>query len=135
MGTRISFVIFLSLLMIGCSNSNDDGNNEENPTIAGEWSLTNISGGLEEIDVDFEKGTIIWDFDESNQMITVTNTITDTTVNTFRPSGTYSYFIENIEEVERVILEETYIGDLTLDLVKFRIDEQFRDGFQYNFER
>jgi len=94
-----------------------------------------VSGGFIGTDHSFEKGVVVWDFDEATKTIAVTNTNTDTMLEDGLSSGTYNYSIETIQSIQELRINNNSIGNFQLGDNSFSIDEQFRDGFRYVFER
>ncbi|WP_281986258.1 hypothetical protein [Aquimarina aggregata] len=129
-----SVYVVLILSMISCSND-DDSNDAIASGLNGKWNLVNISGGFTGIDHDFANGTIVWDFNETNNMVTVTNNNTDTTISDILPSGTYSYSIVDKESIKELIVNDINRGTFEMTNDEFIINEQFRDGFRVVFRR
>jgi len=127
-------VLLCSILLFSCSSNDDDNTNE--PSLQGVWNLVNVSGGFTGLDEDFAKGIVVWDFNETTGMVTIANTATNTSVNTLLASGTYTYSI-SIEPNDAILLviNETSVGNFSLDNTSFFLREDFSDGFIFRFER
>jgi len=135
---RNLYVLLMVIVLCSCSNEDDTTVTDVlNPTssIQGTWNLINISGGFAGINQDFEKGTIIWDFDESNGMVTITNNSTITGVYDGFASGTYTFSIVAPADIETLVVNDISLGFLTAITDNFSVSQQFRDGFQIRFER
>ncbi|MFD2562118.1 hypothetical protein [Aquimarina rubra] len=128
------YILLLSLLIISCSND-DDSTNNSLVDLQGEWNLVNIIGGFEGIDQDFERGTIIWDFNETDGTITVTNNSTITDVYNGLPSGTYDYSVMDSGGSDELIVNDINLGTFTVTSINLTIIPQFRDGFEIRFDR
>ena len=55
------YILGLILVVLSC-NSDDDVQQNTEPTLFGPWSLVNVSGGFAGVNDDFEIGTITWNF-------------------------------------------------------------------------
>ncbi|WP_299221789.1 hypothetical protein [uncultured Aquimarina sp.] len=130
---RHLFIIMLSIILISCSNDDDTINRSD--SLQGEWNLVNVTGGFAGIDQDFERGTIIWNFNESTNMVTVTNTSTITGVYDGFPSGVYSYSIVAPADIDELVVNDINLGTFTVSSTNFQVTQQFRDGFEIRFER
>ncbi|WP_405206369.1 hypothetical protein [Aquimarina sp. LLG6339-5] len=104
--------------------------------LQGEWNLINVTGGFTEVDQDFEEGIIIWDFNESDSMLTITNNSTITEVYDGFPSGVYSYSVVTLANgSEELVVNEINLGTFTSTSDSFTVNQQFRDGFRIQFMR
>ncbi|WP_298319202.1 hypothetical protein [uncultured Aquimarina sp.] len=130
---RLYFLLVL-VVFIGCSNDDDTINNGS-LGLQGEWNLVNITGGFAGVNQDFEKGTIIWDFNESDTMVTVINNNTITGVYDGFPSGTYTYSIVAPADIDELVVNEINLGTFIATSDSFTVSQQFRDGFEIRFER
>lgn len=130
------FILVLMLSTLSC-NSDDDTQQNSDPTLDGSWSLVNFTGGLAGIDDDFETGLIIWDFNQDNLELTVTNNNTVNVIYDGFPTGTYDYeiFTETNGEMSVVINTVSY-RVTTLASSQLVIDEGIvADGFLLTFIR
>ncbi|MBQ4819245.1 hypothetical protein [Aquimarina sp. MMG016] len=136
---RLFFIPILFLFIIfGCSNDDDNSNNPFSFEINGVWNLINVQGGFAGVDQDFEKGTIIWTFNESTKMVTIANNTTITGVYSGLASGTYPYSINALANTSalELIVNENSLGTLALVTpLIFTVDDQPLDGFKITFER
>lgn len=136
------FLIFISFFLQSC-NSDENSKSSTTPNlIEGSWSFVNVSGGFAGTNQNFTAGSIRWDFDESNNTLTIVNDnqITDAIYDGL-PTGTYTYSsilsttscgdgfnplaITNAFESCYTIVDNT----LTID------NNQIADGFVLKFER
>ncbi|MEW7291995.1 hypothetical protein [Aquimarina sp. 2304DJ70-9] len=134
---HLTYILFF-LALLGCSN--DDDTTVTIPDInssglEGKWSLVAVTGGFLGVDHIFEAETIVWNFDEASKTIDVVNNNTDDTLEDSLSTGTYNYSIQTIEGNQELIVNEISIGNIKLINNKFTIDEQFRDGFLFSFQR
>ncbi|MFC0603324.1 hypothetical protein [Winogradskyella pulchriflava] len=129
------YILALMLLTLSC-NSDDDNHQTNIPTLDGEWSLVNVFGGLAGVDDDFDVGTIIWDFDEDNSELTVTNTNTANVVYDGFPSGTYDYELLTTDGDTSIIINTFTYRITSLTSSQLVIDEGIAlDGFLLTFSR
>jgi len=130
------YILVLMLFTLSC-NSDDDTQQNSEPTLDGSWSLVNVTGGLAGVDDDFEIGLIIWDFNQDNLELTVTNNNTVSVIYDGFPTGTYDYeiFTETNGEMSVVINTVSYrVTNLTSS--QLVIDEGVvADGFLLSFSR
>ncbi|RKN14536.1 hypothetical protein D7035_16720, partial [Aquimarina sp. AD1] len=106
-------IVLLSIILFSCSN--DDDNNAQSSTIAGAWNLVKVSGGVTGVDEDIEKGLVVWDFNETTGMVTINNTITDSSFNVLLDSGTYTYSISAPADADILIVNEIVVGGINLE--------------------
>jgi len=97
--------------------------------------LINVSGGFIGADHDFQKGLITWVFNPGSNQVTVDNGNTDTNLEDSFSSGTYTYSINEVNNNKELTINNNNLGTLTITADKLTIDEQFRDGFKFTFER
>ncbi len=138
--SRLAFMLIF-ILIASCSNDDDNTTSAPNPDIDssgldGKWSLIKVTGGFIGVDHAFKKGDIVWDFNETRQTITVVNTNTDETIEDGLSTGTYDYSINSIPGgSEELLINDSSYGNFERINSEISIDEQFRDGFRYVFER
>ena len=128
------FVCILLFLAIGCSEDDDTSPNPNLSGVQGEWNLVNVTGGLIGLNENFEKGVIVWEFNEGKKILKITNNNT-TNVYDVLPSGTYAYSILTVNDSKELIIDDKNIGNFELTTDQFTIDDQFRDGFRATFNR
>lgn len=129
------YILLFSIILMSCSN--DDDNQNQSISINGEWNLVNVKGGFIGMDQDFEKGTIVWDFNDATQMVTVVNNNAIDGIYDGLPSGTYPYAISAPADADELIVSENSLGFLELTSINsFSVKEQtLVDGFEIIFER
>ncbi|TSE11482.1 MULTISPECIES: hypothetical protein [Aquimarina] len=128
---------FTSILIIGCSGDDDVVTNPDlnSSGLGGEWNLINVSGGFIGINENLDKGIIIWNFNETNKNVVITNNNMNDAINDILPTGTYNFSMVTINGNEELIINDRNLGNFELTNNEFTIDEQFRDGFRYTFQR
>ncbi|PKV49839.1 hypothetical protein ATE84_1877 [Aquimarina sp. MAR_2010_214] len=92
----ILMVIATFGILTSCHSDNDSSRGKENP-INGTRNMKNVSDGLQGIDLDYDKGEVVWVFDKTTgKLIVENNVITQGPKNTHRGmnSGTYDYEIK-----------------------------------------
>ena len=132
------YIFILALLLISCNNDDDNGSQQNNePTINGSWSLVNVYGGFAGVDEDFETGLIIWDFNQDNLTVEVTNSNTTNVIYDGFPSGTYNYEIVTLTNGDSSIVIDTFSYTITtLSTSQLVLDEGVAaDGFLLTFTR
>ena len=65
-----------SLLLVSCNKSDDDGGDAA--TLNGIWHLKNVSGGFVGVDVDYDRGEIVWNFNLTTGVLSVENNLEET---------------------------------------------------------
>jgi len=129
------YVLLLVLLAISC-NSDDDGAQNNEPTLHGQWSLINVSGGFAGIDDDYESDIIIWDFNQDTQEITVTNTNIELIIYDGLPSGVYDYDVITTQDTSTITIEGIDFEITTLTNSQLILDQGVAaDGFLLRFIR
>ena len=130
---RYLYILLILIILIGCSTGDDTNN--RSVSLQGAWNLVNVTGGFAGVDQDFDKGTIIWNFNESDAMVEITNNNTVTGVYDGFPSGTYTYSINTTVDIDELIVNEVNLGTFTSTSENFSVNQQFRDGFEIQFMR
>ena len=130
------YILGLILVVLSC-NSDDDAQQNTEPTLFGPWSLVNVSGGFAGVNDDFEIGTITWNFNLENLELTVTNTNTTNVIFDGLPSGTYDYaLLTPIDEDASVVINTFSYDITTLSSSQLVLDEGIAfDGFLLTFNR
>lgn len=141
---------FLSLFfLLSCSIDNDDNNldlQEQQEIEIFQWHLTNVSGGIEGIDIDFENDTVIWVFSvdfAGSGSLQVENNNADNSIEDGLDSGVYSISIPVYNGQSILFIEgNEYSGlhtpsdeDLILNTNITSNGKIGSDGFIYTFKR
>lgn len=101
----------------------------ESENIIGEWDLLNINGGLAGFDIQFEKGQILWSFDEDR--VNITNNASNEVYSGFE-SGEYSYKVTMVENEPFLTIDNENLGRITyLSNDSLVVDQRYVDGFQF----
>ncbi|WP_128755174.1 hypothetical protein [Aquimarina sediminis] len=127
------YIVFI-FMIISCSGDDDAPNADNSSGLSGTWNLTNVSGGFMGVDADFDKGVIVWVFDEVNKQVKVVNT-NSSNVEDILPTGTYPYSTTITDGIKELLVNNRNLGNLEVTTNELVIDEQFRDGFKYTFQR
>ena len=130
--------MMLSMLLTGCADT--DTPVEDEP-LKGTWYLLNISGGFAGMDQDFEKGSIIWEFDLEQQSLRVINNAFSNALYTGLDTASYRYsvHVENGSSYLRV--NDVEFGGVTFFDSKMVVDQNLgsqgngADGFVFVMER
>ena len=132
------YILTFTLLMLSC-NTDDNSQQNAEPTIGGQWNLVNVIGGLAGVDDDFEVGLIIWDFNEDNLELTVTNNNTANVIYDGLSSGTYDYeVLSTTGEAAYLVIHNFGINHeiITLNASQLVLEEGVAaDGFLLTFSR
>lgn len=122
-------LIFIFTLLISCSK---DTKSSTTDSVAGEWKLVNVSGTFAGINNSFSYGMITWNFNPSNQTVTVINSNPDPNLWDVFESGIYDYeFINNSDSPcgEQIEIAGTVFGCYTIANDSLVIDQSIADGF------
>lgn len=128
----IGLIILFSI--IGCSKDDDNSPTPNSSGLQGDWNLVNVTGGFIGINENFEKGVIVWVFNEDTKIVKITNKNTKDVYDVL-PSGTYTYSILTVNDSKELIIDDKNVGNFKLTTNQFTIDDQFRDGFRVTFNR
>ncbi|MBQ0733259.1 hypothetical protein [Aquimarina celericrescens] len=135
---RFFVLVFVFLFTtLSCSNDDDTSSDPDVniPDLSGSWNMVNVTGGFVGINHDFSNGIIIWNFNETNKTITITNNNTDDSVEDLLPTGTYDYSLVSIQGNQELILDGVNRGNFEVTASELIIEQQIRDGFRYTFRR
>ncbi|NNC51120.1 MAG: hypothetical protein HKO01_11350 [Flaviramulus sp.] len=136
----ILILIICFLTLFNCSLGNET-NNTPPQIVKIYWNLVNVSGGFEGVNDNFEVGTIIWEFNDSTETLSVDNQNNDDTKQDGLDSGNYSYSIFNVEDESYIIVDDIEVGSMTLTSNELVINENetsegsAADGFIYTFSK
>lgn len=131
-----SICLSLTIIFTFISCSNDDNENNNPPTgIQGEWHLSSIQGGFLGVDENFDRGVVVWNFNSTTQMVTVTNNYIGTELSVRPASGTYPYIISAPADAEELFINEISLGVISISDTSFSLNELAIDGFKYSFSR
>ena len=125
-----------SLLLVSCNKSDDDGGDAA--TLNGIWHLKNVSGGFVGVDVDYDRGEIVWNFNLTTGVLSVENNLEETDPDyaySGLETGTYLFEVSEINGQEVVFIEGTDNGIYTVTSTMLTIDDRPADGFLRTFER
>jgi len=131
---KIVYAFLISIFIYSCTNSDDN-----NATIE-KWNLVNVSGGFAGIDVDIEKGKIIWTLNEHDSILDIENNYEGNFVISLS-TGRYSYFIEEINNTSYITIDNDEYGGIDISVNHLVIDENKSstgtgaDRFVFQFEK
>lgn len=91
----------------------DSVNNTQPQTTRILWHLNNVSGGPDNIDIDFPANKIVWEFKIENLSLIVTNTNTDTSIQDGLDTGIYTYEVKNEGGIEYLKINSIEVGKVT----------------------
>jgi|SRR5690606_6773879 hypothetical protein len=107
------------------------------------WHLKNVSGGVEDADIDFPANKIIWEFVGSN--IEVNNTNTDTSIQDGLDTGIYPFEVIKVgENIEYLKINSVEVGKVTFnsDGTQLTINQNEKstgaveeDGYIFTFDK
>lgn len=132
------FCMTLSMVLAGCADT--PAPMEDDP-MQGTWNLLNISGGFAGMDHDFEKGSILWEFDPEQQSLLVINNAPSDAMYTGLDTASYKYsnFVLNGSSYLRI--NDVEFGGVTFSNSKMVVDQNLgsqgngADGFVFVLER
>jgi|JI6StandDraft_1071083.scaffolds.fasta_scaffold160790_2 hypothetical protein len=129
------FVLSLPLFFGGCNT--EYSYLKEQQSISTIWVLKNTIGGIAGNNENFNTGAIVWNFNETTHVLSVSNKVN--TAESGIPSGTYSYELKKEEtfyilEIKQlnVVFSRLIVDFLGEDQMIIK-DEAVADGFQYTF--
>lgn len=134
MKLKIILLLIVGSLITGCSENSENST----PTLAGEWKLINVSGGLLGVNDNFSPGLIKWQVDTVAQTVTVVNNNTNTAAQDILESGVYPY---TLQADTNGICTETFnvnnmdMGCFSVSPNNLVITYNYADGFTLNFVR
>ena len=132
------FCMMLSMMLAGCADT--DTPIEDDP-MQGTWNLLNISGGFAGVDQDFEKGSIVWEFDPEQQSLTVINNAPSDALYTGLDTASYRYSVLVINGSSYLRINDVEFGGLAFFNSKMVVDQNLgsqgngADGFVLVLER
>lgn len=136
---KIIYLFAASAMMLTACGSDDESPNNtiDPPQYGGPWQLVNVNGGFAGISDDIED--VIWNFNEDENSVTVTNNNPDDTDEDFFASGTYSVTFQEDEDAQdcnyNVKIQTTDFGCIDIDGNTMTFTQQFVDGYVLTFER
>ncbi|MEN8816416.1 MAG: hypothetical protein ABF274_06040 [Nonlabens sp.] len=135
---KLSLLICVTFLLFPSCN-NDDDNTNSSTTINGTWHLKNVRGGFVGINIDYNRGEVIYDFNLNNNTVDITNNILTTgpeDIYAGLDSGTYSIRIEQNGAIETLFIDNVDKGTIDLQGNTLQLDDNIAaDGFLTEFER
>lgn len=129
---KIFLILICGMLLISCSTNN-------NLSIEQKFYLVNVSGGFAGVNDSFDRGQIIWIFNEQNSTLNIEKHTNDSFSGL--NEGIYSYSIENINNDLFLHINENELGGVSTYENGMIIDENMRstgsgaDGFIITLEK
>ena len=120
------------MLLSSCSTNN-------NLSIEQKFYLVNVSGGFAGVNFNFDKGQIIWTFNEQNSTLNIKKNTNESFSGL--NEGIYSYSIVNINNNLFLHIDENELGGVSTSENGMIIDENMRstgsgaDGFIMTLEK
>jgi hypothetical protein len=138
---KLLTLLFCTLILNSCSNSNDDDDNSPEPTLQGGWTLKKVQGGIGGVNQNFDDELVTWTFN-ANGTVSVFNTNTDDTRIDFFETGDYTYDFEPNTATpdtcaEALILDNVSFGchDFSGNGNTLTLSQVESDGYQLTLER
>ena len=113
---RLVLLLMLSITFSSCYKDNTVSSN-----INGTWHMTNMSGGVAGIDIDYANTDILWIFDDLSATLTVNVAATVDNYHYLSP-GTYDYSILIKKKLSYLVVD-TEIGQISIIDSQMIIDE------------
>lgn len=138
MKTRILTLILVFGVFLFTNCKSDDDIKVSDP-LNGAWNLKNVSGGIMGLNIDYEKGEVIWNFDLQQNLLSVENNVTSPELKaSYAGPATGTYNIEIIQngELQTLFINDRERGVIILNNTILKIDDGIAaDGFVTKFER
>mgnify|MGYP007014080552 CR=1 FL=1 len=126
-------LILVTFFNVGCTQEDDD----EDKGIYGTWHLSNVSGGLAGINLDYERGEVTWEFKVGDKLEVENNILTDGPKSIFAglETGVYSFSVTEYGGDQTLNIDGQYSGSVEIGTT-LRLDEGVdADGFLKSFVR
>ena len=123
---KVFLILLCGMLVISCSTNKD-------LSIEEKFYLVNVSGGFAGVNENFDRGQIIWTFNEQNSTLIIKKNINESFSGL--NEGVYSYSIENINNSLFLHIDKNEFGGISTYESSMIIDENMRttgsgaDGF------
>ena len=133
------YLLIVTLAFFTLTNcSLDNNNNEGDQVVRVLWHLENVSGGPSDVDNNFSPNVVVWEFNEINSSLTVTNNNDTPSLEDGLNTGTYSY---SFNDDDILFIDTNEIGKVTVTTTKLTIDGNIKisgtveDGFIFTFNK
>ena len=129
---KVFLILICGMLLISCSTNN-------NLSIEQKFYLVNVSGGFAGVNENFDRGQIIWTFNEQNSTLNIEKNTNESFSGL--NEGIYSYSIENINNHLFLHINENELGGVSTYENGMIVDENIRstgsgaDGFIMTLEK
>lgn len=136
--TKLLSLIATACLMVGC-NKNDDNTTKPNG-IDGKWNLVKITSPMDGNSEDFSKGSIVWTFSKSIQMIYIQDTRQNVPQHVgfdLPKNGSYGYTVKVWESIcdQKLSFDNRDFGCIELNGDALQLSTAAIDGPIYRFTR
>lgn len=131
-------LLLLTMILFLTNSCSVDDDPMVEHKIYGAWNLVEVSGTIAGITHEFEYGTIIWDFASSN-IVVENNNLDNDLIDKFE-TGTYSYLINTLPELESDCLQTIAFSTDDINCLQYDYDTMFitqnvADGITLKFIR
>lgn len=134
-------IALLCLLTFSNCSLNDNDNIDNDAVIITSWHLISTRGGLAGVDDSFSLNTVVWNFNDENKSLVVTNNNADDSKQDLLDSGTYTFTITTVGDDSFLVIDNNELGEVTIEQTRFTIDQNntslgpAADGFIYTFQK
>ncbi|MBC2845416.1 hypothetical protein [Winogradskyella flava] len=137
----LTTLLFLTLGVNQTCESDDLNESEsyEN-TLNGSWNLISIQGGSANVDYQFDKGLITWEFHLNTNTLEVVNNISGNSGHTALDTGEYSFSIIQFDAISLLEINDESYGSYFMENNSLIIDQNGStsgnsDGYTLGFLR
>ncbi len=131
--------LFMALVLLSAFTCNKDVYPLDNISLSGNWNMKNVSGGLIGLDLDYNIGDVIWNFNTNTSQLSVTNNILTNgpkSIYAKFQTGTYSYYIDTLNTSLELYVDSSSVGLITVGISALLLDDGVAtDGFLTRFEK
>ena len=137
---KILSKLLLALVLLSAFTCNKDVIPPDNSiTLNGNWNMKNVSGGLIGLNLDYNPGEVIWNFNTTTEKLSVTNNIITTgpkSIYARYATGLYDFYTTTINSMEYLYVDSARVGTITIGTNALLLDDGIDvDGFLTRFEK
>jgi hypothetical protein len=137
MKTTLYRIVFVFIILSSLSCSSDDA--IQVPDLTGAWTLIRVSGGILDVNIEFETSEVVWNFDTEKEEVFIQNTVSENDgriAYSGLPGGRYKYELRKLEDALILFIDNTQVGIIRVQDDSLRIDTGLSlDGFLTEFKR
>ena len=125
MKSKFLLFAFLGIVVFYTACTSKDSVLEET-TLNGTWKLKNVSGGLADINIDYNEGDVYWTFNTKNGKLEVINNIETTgpeDIYAIFDTGTYNFTVSTEATEDVLYVSGEKIGVITISKDKLLLDQ------------